>query len=114
MGGRFERGAGVSGDTPAGYFCQKFARSGQEGEDWATGGDSVSGMLVGEKLTGAGKVWRLDIYERLHNEQEIKQGLQATIRTQNGMWWMTLTILALMLLPFFQEALRILWWTFQK
>ena len=59
-------------------------------------------LVVGKKMSKAGKLWRSSLYEQLENErvqtlryQEQKIMNQNTAKTQNGIWRMTLAILGL-------------------
>jgi len=55
----------------------------------------VSGMLLGEALTDAGKLYRTELYERLQHEREQKSTNQDNQQFQVKMCWMTSAILGL-------------------
>jgi len=88
------------------------------------GRPNESGMLVGEELTDAGKLWRSTLYDRLlrervqsqhHQEQQMEN--QVTRKIQKAMLWMTRTILvltALLVLPLLWQALLVLWQVYME
>ena len=49
----------------------------------------------GEKLLDVGKALRTELYEKIMYDRESAQKHQKLAQVQNGLWWMTLTILIL-------------------
>jgi len=71
---------------------------------------SESGMLVSEKLTDAGKLWRSDLYDRIQKDKIEKH----TAKIQKRMLYITLALLVLATYPILRDTVSVLLCLFSR